>query len=623
MFFYKRFFVFLVIFFCFASVSNAQTEPVFYGEEVIVTAARYPQFISDVPWSVTVIGEEELKALGVTNIGDAIRMTVGADIKSEGGLGALSSIRLRGSTSSQIVILVDGMRVNSVLLGEANPADILISDVEQIEVVRAPLSAIYGADAVGGVVNVITKKPKDKQMKTLFETYGGTFSTYKFNLSNYYDGDDLSHYFAAGYLSSGGFRDNSDYNSQNYLLEMNYKVARDHSIGIIFDHFKADRGTPFTITAPMLNARRWDSNLRLGLSYKTKFTPNNQLEAKIYSIKLDQTFNYDTTSMTDEKYLSESVVGEVQDVFDISDSWRLSGGFEIRDEHGKSDAAGDHVLSNTAVFLQSENKIWEDYSVIFGVRGDNNSQFGGILNPRVGSVWRPYEIVAVKTSYGLSYRAPTQNDLFWYQLAQGPGYSYESKGNPNLEPERGDMFDLSIEISPTSSTKIILSAYESTIKDLIRWQETYVDFGPPFVSTWEVNNITSANMEGIELSVEQKILDPLAVFLNYTAENAIDLTSGKRLDYTPRDKYNVGIRYGDKIGNSASLSLKYVGERYADPDNTRKLPQYSVVDISLSKKFGPVTVSVNGENLFDAVYQETEGYPMPGKGGYIGVSVDI
>jgi len=623
-------YVFLCFFFLGLNLSSfayAQTEPVFYGEEVIVTAARYPQFVSDVPWSVSVISEEELDALGVSNVGDAVKMVVGADVKSEGGLGALSSIKLRGSSSSQIVILVDGMRVNSVLLGEANPGDILVSDVERIEVVRAPLSAIYGADAVGGVINVITKKPEDKAMRTALETSGGTFSTYKFNLSNSYGGSDLDYFLNAGYLSSGGFRANGDYNSQSYFLEVENKVAKDDSVGIVFDHFKADRGTPFTITAPMLNARRWDSNLRLGLSYKTRYTPRNQLEAKIYSIRLDQTFNYDVTSGPDEKYLSEAIVGELQDVLDVSENWRLSGGFEIRDEHGKSDAAGDHVLSNTAVFVQSENKIGKD-SVIFGVRGDNNSQFGQVLNPRAGIVLRPHGSIAVKTSYGLSYRAPTQNDLFWYQLAAGSfmgySFSYETKGNQSLRPERGDMFDLSFEFNPTSRTKIVLSAYESTIKDLIRWEETYhSESASHLTSTWEVLNIASANMEGLEISLEHRVFDPLKVFVNYTIENSVDLSAGKQLDYTPRDKYNVGIRYRDESGNAGSLSLRYIGERFADKDNTRKLPAYTVVDASLSKEFGAVTVSLNGENIFDAQYEEAEGYPMPGRAGYIGVKVDI
>jgi len=631
MFFYNRILtIFVSLFFCLVltSIAFAQTEPVFYGEEVVVTAARYPQFVSDVPWSVTIISEDEIKSLGVANVGDAVRMVAGTYVKSDGGLGGLKSVSLRGLTSNHVIILVDGMRMNSVLLGYGIPEDIMVSDIERIEIIRAPLSAIYGADAVGGVINVITKKAEEER-RIVIDALGGTFSTYKFNLSDSFYRDNFGYYLSAGYLSSGGFRANSDYLSQRYLLEMKSKINNDGLVSVVFDQYISERGTPYTITFPSLTARRNDDNIRFGITYNFKIDNKNEVEANIYKVRQKQISNYNPSLYADLNFLSEFSIVELRRVSDLNPSWRVSYGLEMREDHGVSDASGDHTLSNKALFLQSENKIGRTYSFIFGARGDSHSQYGESINPRIGMVARPFEFLIFKTSYGLAFRAPTQNDLFTYLLDtfSSPfySYSYESKGHPDLRPERGDMFDLSLQFNPTSKTTIILNGYESTMKDYIRWQETYrdTDWLTYDVSTWEAVNIPIVNVEGFEISIEQKIIETLSVFANYANENTLDISNQKVLDYAPREKYNIGVRYKDDIGNAASFSFKHVGKRYADRDNARLLAQYNVLDISVSKEFGLVTVSLVGENLADVSYQETEGYPMPGRMGYIGVSMNI
>ena len=144
------------------SHSSFALVPRFVGQEVVVTALRVPRLKSSLPWNTETFSRKQIEESSATTLGDVVRSVSGLSVKSNGGLGGQVSSRFRGSNTSQVLVLLNGNRINSPTLGSADLGDFLLTDVEKIEVVKAPLSAVYGADAVGGVVNVITRKASSK-----------------------------------------------------------------------------------------------------------------------------------------------------------------------------------------------------------------------------------------------------------------------------------------------------------------------------------------------------------------------------------------------------------------------------------------------------------------------------
>jgi vitamin B12 transporter len=215
----------LIIFFLFSSFSFADEAPIFRGEEIVVTAARYPQFVSESPWNTTVLKYEDLEATGARNLGDALRSVLGMDIKSNGYQGAITSFKLRGVAAEEVLILIDGMRVASPLLGVADAADILVSNVERVEVVRGASSSLYGSDAIGGVINVITRKPS-KNFGLSGNILYGTFNTG--NVAFSVQGKSgVGYEFSASLDKTDGFRENSAAEQQNYSGKLMFDLGGD------------------------------------------------------------------------------------------------------------------------------------------------------------------------------------------------------------------------------------------------------------------------------------------------------------------------------------------------------------------------------------------------------------
>ncbi|HVN67888.1 MAG TPA: TonB-dependent receptor plug domain-containing protein, partial [Candidatus Sulfotelmatobacter sp.] len=249
---------------------------------MVVTASRLPQLASQSPWDTTVIGSAEMR--GCKTVGDALRTVAGADVISQGGLGAVTSVRLQGAAnSSQVLILVDGRRINSPTLGMFDTGDLLLDNVERIEVVRAPLSAVYGSDAVAGVINIITKRPQGQDKIVSAST--GSFGTQQYKIE--LNGGPLL--FAFDQTRSDGFRTNSDYFANNFYG----KVVQPTPLGELFADYNlydARKGVPGVPTseadpasASEPNDRQTDRNTLASVGLKTD---NYQLRA--YQNNLDQ-----------------------------------------------------------------------------------------------------------------------------------------------------------------------------------------------------------------------------------------------------------------------------------------------------------------------------------------------
>ncbi len=586
----------LVLILC--SSAFASDIPRFYGDEVVVTALRVPRLKSSIPWNTTIITRNEIEASGVFKLGDILRSLPGVLVKADRDLSSAIQVSFRGSTTQQVLVLLNGTRINSPTLGSFDLGNLLLTDVERIEIVKSPLSALYGADAVGGVINIITR-PATEQRQYDLAARSGSFSTYNLSLS----GSGPNYFFSAAKLGSAGFSDNNDYQGQDFNLRLSKNLDQ-INVEAGLKQYKADKG----IASPTAQARQTENNL----FYDVKVRADNLgLNSTIAQSELDQSYNNAawgifsrhqtrTRSFNLEKTANLGVVGA--GLF----------GFEYRRDNSNSTDSGIRLLENRAAYVQDELSLAEAAKLVFGLRYDDNAAYGNHYNPRIGLALSPRPDLNVKLSWGTAFRAPTINDLYWTSdtyptWAGGVG---TSEGNPNLKSETASSLDLTIERNLGPRSLIRFSYFLSAIKDLIQWANTSSSTVDEF---WTPSNVSNANIQGVELEYSQPILESLDSFVNLTHQNAKDSDSDKFLVYRPQNRFNAGLNYHNQAGVKANLLMKNVGEQFTNTANTSKLEPYTIVDFMFSKELGKWQLKFDAENLFNASYVETARSPMPGR----------
>jgi len=602
----------IFIFVLFLSGTSIADVPRFYGKEVVVTATRLPRLSSDLPWNIDVITAEELE--NFTNVGEAVRQVAGVDVITYGALGSVTSARIQGFNASQVLVLVDGRRINSPTLGMFDLGDILVGNIERIEVVKAPLSAVYGSDAVSGVINIITKSPKE--VKRAISVSAGSFGRqqYAFSLAG------ENYWFSADHLAYGGFRTNSDYLADNVFG----KLAFPSPLGqLILDgsYYSAGKGIPGVPTseadpssASEPNDRQADKNVMLSGAVKS-----DNYTLRFYQNILEQRLDPYIYGISSNKAWQTGV--EWQQAM-LAPAARYLYGFEAREDKGETTMSGSHTIRNYAAFLQGEFELHKRLLFSATVRTDKHSMAGWSSTPRGGLVYKLRRGVNLKVSAGSSFRAPTLNELFWDDPA------WQMYGNQNLKPERAFSYDIGLERIFPSGRSISLRYFNSLITDMILWNYDLATYQTQAVNIGEVRS------DGVEFALEQSLGRDKRSYLNFTYQNAVDNKAavGKVIPYTPYVKLNAGVILG---GNN--IFLRHVGKRYADSQNTVELPPYTVVDWRMSRQINDLMVELAVDNLLDEQYSEAIGYyldpstfafeqrnyPMPGRSYRIGVKREI
>lgn len=614
-----RKFACLLLLLCLPSVSLAFDAPVFYGEEIVVTASRRLRPASELSLPMKVLTSKDINKTGAKTVAEALKSAADVNIKSTGGLGGISTLRLRSASSSQVLLLVDGQKINSSLLGVFDLNDIPVSNIERIEIVADSLSSIYGADALGGVINIITKDFQDKPV-TASVNYG-SFGELGFSAGA---GGALSAFkYRAFYqdLKSDGFRQNSDYKNQGYGLAL--ELADTASIK--YDVTRSQRGNPgvpasdtdaWSASTPFDRQNDFYGNLVLRFNGTCLGTSN---KLTVFETTQDQNVHYVdsfTGLFSDDSYYSRIFGAEYQNILRTSSSV-LTTGVEWKRSAGESSKAGTHDLDNASSYVSLDIGPGLPMSANLGARYDNSAVWGGVINPRAGMVVDLSGGSRLRYSISKAFRAPTINDLYWKEPFWGGGMF----GNPDLRPEKSESFSVALE---NSSHHGNLSAgyYLNRITDMISWTET-----SPWV--WQPSNISSARVEGVSLGGKKEILPGLSVYADYNREIVRDTVSGMLIPYSPEYKLNTGLELAAR-DLSINLNLRDVSSVYTDAANTKTLPAYRVADLIVLKTVLSANVSASILNIFDERYFESaglsqadwqeRGYPMPGRRFEIKVS---
>jgi outer membrane cobalamin receptor len=610
-----RKFACLILLLCLPSVSLALDAPVFYGEEIVVTASRRLQPVSEAFSSVKVIKAEDIEKIGAKTAADALRSIAGIYVKSSGDLGSVSTVRLRSATASQVLVLLDGQTINSPLLGLADLGNIPAYNIERIEIVEDAISSVYGSAALGGVINIITRKAQDRPI-TASLNYGsyGQIGGYV-GLSGKHD--DISSYVFYQDLKTDGFRQNSDYRNRGYGINLDFGTAA----FVKYNISSSDRGNPGVPTSdsdpwsasyPFDRQKDFSSNLSVGFRQDI----GNSINKIVVSDNLqDQHVLWEDYLgvLNENRNFGRIYGGEYQNVSAISNV-TLTSGLEFKRSIGEASAGGtgNRSIDDTSVYVGLDSKASLPMSASFVLRADSNSIWGTEINPKVSAAINFGNAGRVRYSFAQAFRAPTINELYWDTRPW-------MFGNPDLKPEKSNSFNISYE-KVLSDCSLSVGYYSNKISNMILWtlmpDYTYVPI-----------NINS-KIEGVEASLEKQIFPDIVAYARYNNESSVNLSTEKKIYYSPAYKLNLGAAL-TKGPLSLNLNSRDVSSVYTDPENTKTIPPYRVVDLTVLGGFMSSKVSVSILNLFDEKYFETvgndkawqeRGYPMPGRRFEIKVS---
>jgi vitamin B12 transporter len=610
----------------------------FTGQEVVVTATKTVNSIADAGGSsVTVITAEDIKNSGQQTVEEVIKGTAGIDVVANGGLGSTTSVFMRGADSGATLVLVDGVPVNdpSSSSRKADLANLMVDNIERIEVVRGPVSVLYGSNAMAGVINIITRRGSGAP-KAYAGLEGGSFGTWKAYAGVQGKKDVLSYSLDISRLKSDGFSIADDRNpriphagntsekdgfsnttiSANIGYEISKKIHLDTILRYIdstvelddylWAGYAGDRSDadPAGKKDNHTDSRRFIG--RLALSIDTR----PLLSTLYYNFSDERRDIYDN-----ENYKTDLYKGTIHEVgwqgdLSVAENNTLTAGIAYQKEHADTESylymsSLDRTAGMSSVFLQDQWKTG-GFKLVSAVRHDDHETFGGHFTWRVAPSFK-IGSTTFKASYGTGFRAPSLYEL------------YSDYGNPALEPEKSRGWDAGVEHRFSEIFRAGGTWFRTDFDNRIDydWVTSKYAQVPGTTRTW-----------GIESFAEWNPSKSLFLTAQYTWTHTED-PDGNPLVRRPEHKVSLSQTWKANEKLRLGTSLLWVGERreitYAmdkDGNPAGNLESYFLVNLSGSYKIS-ANIELYGriDNLFDEYYEEAWSYAAPGRSAYAGIKV--
>jgi outer membrane receptor for ferrienterochelin and colicins len=578
-------------------------------DKIVVTPSRIEESSGDVGRVVDVVTSQEIESEGAQDLADALTDFTSVNISSYGGPNATKSVRMRGSTAAQVLVLMDGRPINNPRDGEADLSNIPLDDIARVEVMHGPGSNLYGSSAMGGVVNIITKKPPKEGMKTELYSSFGTARTYVERMLNGARISKFGYLISGGYQSSQGFRENSEFNAKDCNLKLEYEPNSENNLKLNSGFYKSRAGAPGSTSWPDTDDKQ--NMLKRFFDFNWSFRPDERtgLSAKAYQNYDRLEFIENSTTYTKDIHATTVRGFDLQLDKQLLEVYGIVCGFNYVKNMNDSTTSAKHKYNVSAGYLENRLDLFDKkLNLNLSARVDDYSNFGTEVNPSLSALYKLNEGIKFHGLISRSFRAPTFNDLFWpanYYYYGGKLVGGE-EGNPNLKPEKGITKELGVEVKMNRYLVSGLTYFRSDYKQLIQWS-------PDENAVWRPENVSSVTIDGIELENKIFISDNLGLDINYTYLIARDEDTHKYLVYQPMNKVDTCLRYNGYNGLTVELKGQFTGQRFGNATNTDKVKQFFVLGLSISKKFKTgVTCFAYIDNLLNRKYEVNRGYPMPG-----------
>jgi vitamin B12 transporter len=599
-----------------AGLAEAQqgSEPVTTrAEPVVVTATRAEEPLERIGASVTVIPEEVLRASEYRSVEEALRTVPGVEVERSGSPGKLTTIRIRGADPTQVQVLIDGVRVKSTTTGDFDFADLSLDDVERIEVVRGPQSTLYGADAIGGVVNIITRRGRGAP-SAFVDAEAGNYDTYRERVGVSGALGAWGFSLGASRLDFGGQFPNDDQELTTLNGRVGYALPNRGELALVGRLTDDRRGIPFrTVFPDFSRARRQDDTFALAsLEWRQPWTAWYDHELRLSSVRDSQTFR-DPDSAFERRSDIETNRREADWLHHVQlgrlDT--LTAGLEYRNEEGINKGTFSKTTDTWGVLAQDELRLFDRLFLTGGIRYDHNSVFGDATTGRaaVSYVIRPTD-TRVKASWAEGFRAPTFNELF-FPATFPPCPAF---GNPDLRPQRSESWDAGVE-QQLWARRVRLAAtyFRNDFDDLI--QTALID---PVNFCFQAQNVGRARTQGVEAEASVAPVGGVLLAVAYTYTETEDLTTGLPLRRFAPHRWAISASW-EPLRRLTLTGEVLIATSQFEGEGVPRNAGYTVVNGSaayrLPWRWGPlsdVTVHLKVTNLFDEDYAEVAGFPALG-----------
>ena len=564
--------------------------------EVVITATKVEEAVENVAQDVTVITAAEIQNGSFSSVAEVLNHAGATQIRSYGNRGELATASIRGSSAQQVLILLDGKRLNKPSDGlfDLSVLPVPLESIERIEIMRGASSALYGGDAMGGVINIITKLPADPFTKVAL-TYG-RFDTWNSTLTTARKIGSFGYLFSATREESSGFRQNTDYETWGLNSKFTFDLAKDFHVDFNADYNHRDAGAPGSIAFPSPLARQRDENIFIGITARFKDSA-----LKLYNNSSRISYSDPNPVWPTKSVNKNHVMGlDLQNSFLIGTSNLVTGGIELVEESVESTMIGNRSRTRKGIFIQDEITLIPDLMLNIGLRYDNFED-GQRSSPRAALLYKFMKNTTFRIAVGQGYRVPTLNDLYWFE---DWGFGGGLFGNPDLQPEKSTEYEFSVEQIFSKHVKAKALVFQKNVDDLIRWQEVI-----PFWR-YEAQNIDKARIKGFEISAEVQY-DFLRIDAHYTYQDPVNRETNERIYDLPRHQASGILTVFPIKGLVLSLEGRYVSNYR--PSNESWC--YFTLDSKVSKKlplsFGEGELFIAGRNLLNRDFETTRGYPMP------------
>jgi vitamin B12 transporter len=624
----------------FLSVQNVHAAP---ADEIIVTATRLASDPSRVAESVSIITAEQARDSQKLALSDLLTTVPGVTVSRTGGLGKQTSLFIRGAESEHTLVLIDGVKLNdpSSPGGGYDFADLMVNDIARIEVLRGAQSALWGSQAIGGVVNIITPVPAGPLSTTSSAEYG-SFGTGEATVEAQAGTDRFAWRAGGSYLTTDGisaFDENLGGREDDGYRRV---AAQVRALWYISDAVTADvrsywwRGRSDIDGFPPPNFSLADTPEYSTTSEWVSYAGINidaldgKLKHRLGVAHTDidrENTNPALTVPTTFDANGRNTRLEYQGTLQITDG--LSTVFGIEREESRFETASPNEVAPNPVPLRNELRLDSVYGLVqfspvqpvtltAGLRYDDHETFGSNTAAQAGAAWTVTPSTLLRAGYGEGFKAPTLYQLF------------SEYGTPSLAPEESEDWDVGIEQRLGESVVVSATYFD-------RDTENMVDFVSCFGSSLPqcaiqpfgfYENVARTHADGVELGLSAQLTESLRFDANYTDLNAENASQGpnfgKELRRRPGESANAAISYRWSIPLTTTLAAQYMGRSFENASNTVVLDDYVLVDLRASYELtGGWEIYGRVENLLDEEYETARRYGSIGRGIYAGFRAEF
>ncbi|MGV8139009.1 MAG: TonB-dependent receptor domain-containing protein [Mangrovibacterium sp.] len=614
--------------------------------EVVITGTGTPHHLKSAPVQTELIDNKLIKQIAAPNFTDLLTGISPSFDFTPGTMG--SFMQLNGLGNDYILVLVDGKRVYGDIGGQSDLNRISPDDIERIEVVKGASSALYGSEAIAGVINVITKKSDQTIHVNNNSRFGenGEWQQHNnvdLNFGRFTSSTSFDHKESNGWQLSRYEQDDDElietdakaqdsYSDYTFDQKLSYSPTKKLNVYVQGTKFEHDLKKPLTVS----NYGYYydDFSYAAGAKYLLNKTDYIQADWNSDRFKYYYKYNQDYSDFTDGE--KDKQTGQLRESFNLKGVFRLNkaqlltAGGEYVSEELKSPGrlAGEKADAYTlAAYVQDEISILKQLSLVAGLRYVYHEEFGNALTPKISALYKIHDF-NFRGTYARGFKAPTMKELYYHYEKRG----YLYLGNPDLDPQTSDYYAASVEYI-VQDLSFSLTAYQNDVKDLIDYQTVETseeDAANGIKTTRRHYNIAEAGTQGIDFLFNANLGAGFTVGGGYSYVDAKNETDDIRLENVARNYGNLRLGYQrqwNKYRLNAGLSARFQDEKYYDDGNADGYNLWKLTTIHRFNTKGPFNFEVTGgiDNIFDYVddspYGSHYGTINPGRTFFAGINI--